>query len=180
MSHGHLLFCPFLCRGSSWGLNFLIYSLKPANIKSWWAAPEAAAIWGPALQADARLLTAVCFAQDTFFKVWGEEGGGASCPYFTPVTLTECVGNQQSRSLRVRGWKRTRDWFRDSGDICDTSGHAGRSLRIPPVPQPSLFPPWLQISSLCPAEGTEWPEFVYRKWDGQCIEIPNGYLFCSK
>lgn len=42
------------------------------------------------------------------------EGGGvgvvSSSPYFTPVTLTECAGKHRSRSLRVCGWKCTRDY----------------------------------------------------------------------
>lgn len=92
----------------SWGINILIYSLKSASVKSCWAAPEAAAIGGPVPQADPRLWrcdrTAVWFGQNTFSEVWRRGGGGASSPYFTPDTLTECVGKNRSRSLRVCDW----------------------------------------------------------------------------
>lgn len=86
------------------------------------------------LCADPRLLTGQLCGLVTFSEVWGEEGevegGKVRLPLISPLShMAECVGKHCSRSLHVC----THDWFRDSGDMCDShqvmQAEGCRSLR---------------------------------------------------
>lgn len=137
MPPGGILFCPFLL---SWGINFLDYSLKIADVKSWMRGSGSCTH----LQAGAAGRLQMVW-QDSC-GVWsghmysgarrgGGSGGRGVFPSFHPITLSDCVAKCCSCSLYMCVCLKECAWLIQGflWYLWITSGHADRRLWIPPV-----------------------------------------------